>query len=445
MNPYIKLLDLLLVDREKEEKLIFACNTFGINKSDVEFSVTTFIPNNYNIKYTGIRLALGAFLNEFIEISRLREYKKQGKKLLYGAMPARPTLYSCFCDATASFPDYMLILCLNLLFANNTLLDISEKYGLNKHCAINKLRYSIIKSEKIPVPDVMWNWGFGCDESPKIDEVLEINTVRGGIPRGEENIAFMAKTLEEGFYEVKKILKVNTSFDKADIFSVYGMKIKWLQDIVLNSNPQIISGNELQLFWVPMHCAFILGFEHIGRAIDTMLQEAKIAKDRKQGYIGKNALKIGGYYMPYTIPGLNEIFKRYNIATTFSLANTIEVSKAEKNENIFYKTARQWYSVSDTQNFNIKIERMAKQIEKYSPDAVIVGFFDFDKWVGATQRVLKDSLSKKTNIPHFYFQGDFFDLRKNDMSKLEMQIETIASILKEKTETKKCLEENSNE
>ena len=45
-------------------------------------------------------------------------------------------------------------------------------YGC-RHCPLNKTRLAAYATGLIASPDVIWSWGFNCDEGPKTDELIQ--------------------------------------------------------------------------------------------------------------------------------------------------------------------------------------------------------------------------------------------------------------------------------
>ena len=62
-------------------------------------------------------------------------------------------------------------------------------------------------------------------------------------------------------------------------------------------------------------------------------------------------------------------------------------------------------------------------------DGIYMGFFDFDRWLGAHQKMLAEVIEEKTGIPHFYIEADYWDDRDYGEESLRTRIESICQIL----------------
>ena len=71
----------------------------------------------------------------------------------------------------------MLIQTLNGFFhKGGPLIAKAEEMGFNygcRHCPLNKTRLVAFATDLIAPPDVIWSWGFNCDEGPKTDELIQ--------------------------------------------------------------------------------------------------------------------------------------------------------------------------------------------------------------------------------------------------------------------------------
>ena len=73
---------------------LYTVNALGLTDEDLRHSVEEWIPSKWDIKYKGVRLMLGAWLRELIEVVKTPIYKAEGKKIIYGILPAVLTPYT---------------------------------------------------------------------------------------------------------------------------------------------------------------------------------------------------------------------------------------------------------------------------------------------------------------------------------------------------------------
>ena len=87
----------------------------------IAYAVDTFIPENWDIKYRGVRKLIGAYVREATEVCHTPTYKKEGVKIVYGILPAIANYYYAVKEAGGdkvfiSFPDHVLVNILNSFF-----------------------------------------------------------------------------------------------------------------------------------------------------------------------------------------------------------------------------------------------------------------------------------------------------------------------------------------
>ena len=115
----------------------------------VAYAVDHYIPENWDIKYLGVRKTIGAYLREANEICHTKEYKEKGVKIVYGILPAIANYYYAIKEAGGDkvyigFPDLILVNVLNAFFhAAAPFLNKAEEAGFSygcRHCPLNKMR-----------------------------------------------------------------------------------------------------------------------------------------------------------------------------------------------------------------------------------------------------------------------------------------------------------------
>ena len=100
-----------------------ATEIIGLSDENVEFAINEFIPTNWDIKFKGLRMMIGAFLREIVDlVVGARENKKEGKPVVYGIIPCVPlsyyTMKSARPDMYVGFPDFLLVNTINSFFHN---------------------------------------------------------------------------------------------------------------------------------------------------------------------------------------------------------------------------------------------------------------------------------------------------------------------------------------
>ena len=94
--------------------------------------------------------------------------------------------------------------------------------------------------------------------------------------------------------------------------------------------------------------------------------------------------------------------------------------------------AEQWLRMPLGQNMGYEVASMIDKVNTYKPDGMLMGFFDFDRWLGAHQKMAAKLVEESTGVPHFYMESDFWDDRDYSPEALRTRIESISQVLKMK-------------
>lgn len=61
---------------------------------------------------------------------------------------------------------------------------------------------------------------------------------------------------------------------------------------------------------------------------------------------------------------------------------------------------------------------------------MLLGLFDFDRWVGPQQKLQAKMVEETLHIPCFYIEGDFWDDREYSPEALKTRVESICQVFK---------------
>ena len=465
-NIYREFLEMCAFDESEMEEYVplweNGSKILGLSEADVEYALKEWIPKHWEIQYLGVRKMIGAYIREAIELSRLHEYKKKGVKVVYGIIPAIPNGYMAMKEAAGddvfvSFPDMQLVTILNGFFHKvDPYLEKAEEDGMTygcRHCALNKTRIGAKALDVIPSPDVIWSWGLNCDEGPKTDEYIaglygdDWKYVVSRIPHdthfgeiddeNDDRVEYLAEVFKSSMEEIQSITGVEVKQEhlaKAGQDQArYMFKYSQLITQVCKSNPQVLSGSALTNFGQAASCPFNSGLEYMEEAIDIMTKECKQARKNKVGVLPKDAPKIGFYFVPFAVPWIDTLFKENGVGTTFSLTFTPAKSqlKPPRFEDPYMALAEQWLKMPFGQNMGYEFANMVDKVEVNKPfDGLLVGFFDFDRWLGAHHKMAAKHIQEKTGVKTFYMESDFWEDRDYSPEALRTRIESVAQIVK---------------
>jgi hypothetical protein len=215
-------------------------------------------------------------------------------------------------------------------------------------------------------------------------------------------------------------------------YSNYTRKLDLLTRLITNSDPQPLGGNELALFGTTISLTFNSGLGHFEKALDCMIQEVQELIERGEGILPKGSPKMGCHFTPLCVPWVDRLFREKGVAVSFS--SHVSFFKREFLPFHYtdpYKMAAQlWYRHPNSVNLGYHIELMSEMLREYRIDAMLYGFFTFDRWLGSYQSMTLEAIEKESGIRHFYIEGDFWEDRNYKKVDRKGRIESIAYFLK---------------
>jgi len=437
-----------------------ACDKLGITEDDVKFATEERLPAYFAVELEGIRKMLGCFVKEIIDLTKANEYKEKGVKIVYGILPTILHYYYAL-KLTApdkvyvSFPDIFLTMAANTFFHKlNPLLEEAERTGIPygcRHCALNKTRYAARRLGIIPSPDINWIWGFICDEGPKTDEFIRIyhdpewKTYITRIPHDQplgtvedevvERVEYLANQMRDGFESTQKAIGIKVPDEKikevSDTWQRYATKLAEL-NLLMAADPQPLGATDGRLFWEPLALPYNTGIESMERALDITIKEVKQRVNNKEGMLPEGAPKLMVYNASPTIPWLAKMFEENGVGIPFSEAFTLTKKQLAPPtfEDPYMAAAENWLRMSMAVNPGYQAEQICEKMETYKVDGMVLGFMDFDRWLGSSHRLLARMIEEKTKLPVFYIEGDIWEDRDYSPEALRTRIESICEIVK---------------
>jgi hypothetical protein len=79
---------------------------------------------------------------------------------------------------------------------------------------------------------------------------------------------------------------------------------------------------------------------------------------------------------------------------------------------------------------HVEISTWIEKVNRARPDALLMGFFDYDRWLGQMHKMGAREVEKATGVPTFYIEADFFDDRDYSQEALRTRIESISQVIK---------------
>jgi benzoyl-CoA reductase/2-hydroxyglutaryl-CoA dehydratase subunit BcrC/BadD/HgdB len=131
----------------------------------------------FDVDLISVRKMLGLWFRSLMDVVLARE---EGKKLVYTMMPPLVLVQNAMTMASTELyvtaPDILLSYTHGAIFGNLApILEVAERDLLplaSMYCGGIKAKLGALSEGILPLPDVMVASGFVCDQTPKIDEIL---------------------------------------------------------------------------------------------------------------------------------------------------------------------------------------------------------------------------------------------------------------------------------
>lgn len=257
---------------------------------------------------------------------------------IYALQYADPEVY-------ISFPDILLTMALNGIFHKAGPWFAKAENAITpgcRHCPLNKMRLAAYTSGIIAPPDVIWSWGFNCDEGPKTDELIQNlcgdewryvisrapHDSLFGVPDDEvmRRLDLVAKEYRTGFNTICDIINVHVKpedFKNAnDDLNRITLKVSMLTQMICKADPPVLSGNIMTVISSFQLFPYNRGLKKMEEAVDTLIVELRKAIKEGDGILPKGAPKVATYFDSPAVPWFDKLFLRNGVCTTYSLITT---------------------------------------------------------------------------------------------------------------------------
>ena len=439
----------------------FAAKQLRLDDKRMEFALDHYIPENWDIKYMGVRKMIGAYTREVMDAVETPQMAENGVKIVYGILPCLSTYYNAIKVAGGDkvfigAPDMFLSAFLNGFFnAAGPLYAEAEARGFSygcRHCPLNKMRLAAYATGIIAAPDIIWSWGYNCDEGPKTDEFIQHITGKkwnyhiSRLPHDsefaenewlmEDRLRYTSETLKLGMKKVEEATGITVTDEHiAQANADQGrmiFKVAMATGVITNANPPVLGGETITMFAQTFSLPFNSGYTYIEDAIDTLTKELKAAAKAGEGVMPKDTPVVGFWNVPVTVPWINRIFRDNGVLVILNscmAATSLQMSPSNYPDDPWMAAAETW--VRNSSNMHIKGEarELMEKLDKANLDGIIMGLFDFDRWMGAQHKMLAKIITEELGMPSYYLEGDYWDDREYNQEALRTKIESISQII----------------
>lgn len=448
--------------QELEEFLPDWLNTarfLHLTDEDVRRAVEEWIPAYWNISLSGVRKSIARAYARLRTRRRWEPTCVRGRMVLYSTMPSCPVCITANKLAgegrlEISYPYFIVTSILGAFFNKSTdqLFNGSCMDPHCHHCGMNCMRADSVMSGTIPKPTVTWNWGLQCNESPKTDEMIftlgkaewdnVLTTIPHDAPLGDseadddERVEYLKEEIRVSQEEVTQHtgIEVREEHLRAAVseYMSYLKRIEHLTDLVMNADPQPLTGNELALMGICMESAFNTGLGWLNDAIDTAIARGGGAHTRGQGRASQGRAEAGLPLQPpqHTLDRKDLQGQRREPDPGQDVPPASFLIRRIDENDIYTSTARMCLSVPNTVNMLDEARMVTEQLQVYEVDGVLYGFFSFDRWIGALEKTMIRVVEEKTSIPHFYLEAEFWNSGRYSPEDRLSMIRSICNCLK---------------
>jgi len=440
--------------KKEERRIERAFSIFEIDSEDINKAqerVTAY----YDVELTAIRKILGLWLKEFSDLVLAKE---EGKKTVYASMPPnRPFMAAMSAssqDVYCIVPEAVIDTVMGSIFGKVTpLLEAAESSGMppgNAFCSYLQTRLAAIATGKIPMPDLAIPSCLGCDQSPKVDELLhEIY----GVPviymdhvfedKGEDwprrldlrRIRYLARGMEDGAKQFEHLFdyKIRESSTR----ELLAQEAELNRDCVnlfevMNADPAPASRNDLK---IAQGLSTICSRRCAKEAPPLLKQLRRELEERVrsgQGRIEKGAPHIMFTYPPYN-PELIDMIEKMGLAISISsLSSPVLGKPAEmKYDSMWEEIAQttlgrgaQLYSSIATINLNTAL------VKTHDLDGIILFHHIGCRWPNNALPGTRDRIEKDLGIPVLILEGDCLDARHYGHQQARNRLEAFSEVVK---------------
>lgn len=441
-NAHIEFLQLLGWEGAELEAFLpdwlHAAEFLKLSEQDVEVAIHEWLPRYWDLSLRSVRKLIAACIREVVAFSKTELYKKEGKKVLYSNPTA--AYVSIYANKLAggdqlhvAYPGFIIMTVLQSFFGKKeTPADGKTCMSTScQHCALNGIRVNYCTEGRIPMPTVTWTWGLHCNESHKIEELVDcldekewrnvLTTIPHDAPLGtieaedDDRVAYLAEQIREGQRQVSEITGIEVTeahLQKAmDVYLTYMGKIERLTDLVVNADPQPISGNALTQFSLCMEVCFDTGMDYINDALDTAIEEVEERIRKGTGVLPKGAPKLACHFLPTSMPWIGKSFLEngvnLSLGRIFPPASWLKKALDEK--DLYQSVACHCLMSPNAVNMQNEAAITMRILQQYTFDGALYGFYSHDRWMGALHKAMIREVEEHTGIPHYYLESAFWD------------------------------------
>ncbi|MBN1190582.1 MAG: 2-hydroxyacyl-CoA dehydratase [Dehalococcoidales bacterium] len=458
-DELLKLCGFEIEEIKEERPRIEKCFTrLGIGTVETATAVN-WVRQNHDVSLKGVRMLLGAWLKELIDLVLARD---EGKKIIYFGFPAiqGPGLViSASADnINVCAPDMILCHTLGQIFNRVTpLVEAGEANGLppgHALCSLWQVKVGALAKGIIPVPDLALASSYFCDMGSKADDYV---AAKFGVP-----IAYIDGVMDSKWGEYPNFLpervdylgaQINQALEMAE--EVLGIKItpaaweksresgkafvKNLSDLLelMKADPVPVSVVELELLEPLTGSSTGRGIEQGIKAMEILVDELRERVKAGKGVTEKGAPRVMILQGHAADPTVTRLIESCGLAVplTVILAGgaKMETGPGPRQPNYTAPADMLAYDQMSKGGYHgtdAAVKRLGTSAQIMKLDGFIINYLYHCRPVSLFSCVTKKYLEEKTGLPALDLEFDLADNRIYGAASLRTRVETFAHILK---------------
>jgi benzoyl-CoA reductase/2-hydroxyglutaryl-CoA dehydratase subunit BcrC/BadD/HgdB len=453
---YNKLLELCDYDPEEIERnrqrLERAFTLLQLTPEDftrAEERVTYF----FDIDLRCVRKMLGMWVKSLVDLSMAKE---DGKKVVYTAMPPLFHILNGLAivseDLYVSSPDLLLSTCMGGMFGKITnLMELAEGDWLpagSAFCSPIQVKLGAIKKGIIPMPDLLVSSAHVCDQTPKIDELLNLEygipVLYGDGPHDEyektwpsvsdKRVKYVTAESKDILDRIKELFGYTVTEEIATRADLLGGKLfvksNQLFELLKNADPVPIGFNSFGL--LVRVCKLGINTTTFSSdpegLLDLCYTELKDRIDKGIGVQQKGAPRVGVITL-YSIPEPVKIFEEAGLAiiADFTGLSMPSVDIFESQYTDFWEKSAETLLHFCALKFPKRLMHICKE---WNLDGAILNYQIGCRDISVGTLKSSELIKEELGIPSLVLESDLTDPRHLSVESVRSRVEAFAEILK---------------
>ena len=411
----------------------------------------------FDVDLLSMRKMLGLWFKSLLDIVLARE---EGKKLVYTMMPPLVLLQNAMTmvstDLLVTAPDILLNYTFGAIFGNqDPLMETAERDLLpmaSAHCGGPKALLAAVSEGILPLPDVMMASGFVCDQTPKIDEIINerhnvpviyidgvLDEEKGRWDAGyERRLEYLLQEGKNAIIQLEEITGFKVTDEQLERANERArdlrVRSKKIAELYFKSDPPPTGFNNIAaLFRAANWLVNPSTYNHVEKIMDLCYEELKERIAKGQGVVEKGAPRVAMLKVCVD-PVIVDRIEKIGLAVVADNTGVI----VPKKEEFKSKYDDFWHQGIEL-FIRMGVGCAARQVEIFKDISQMGGLDGLilnypigcrDQCVGPMK--VQDMINKELGIPCLLLDFDHVETRTYSADVIASRVEPFAEMLKQK-------------